>query len=139
MKTLTDALAKLIEALSKLLEKLFSAKTIWFIVIVAALLASLLLGYGNGSLPVVGDCRWLLLGASDLLGLCTFINGTNTTTPVTPGQKQWIGLILLVAIIMIAIKVVLLVIQGLIWVIKWLRDKLFVQPNPSRQREQGEP
>jgi hypothetical protein len=140
----------LIDALTKLFEKLFSAKMIWFIVVVVALLAFLLLWYGNGSLTVAGvtaagcDSRPSLTPpVNDLLGLCTFINGPAATptapataaaaaTPATPaaaGQKQWIGLILLAAIILIGVKVVLLVIQGLMWVIKWLRDKLFMPPS----------
>jgi hypothetical protein len=150
----------LIDALTKLLEKLFSAKMIWFIVVVVALLASLLLWYGNASLPLL---TWGCEGrpgsptptaaatpmpaaaatpvptatatptagtiptatstptAQDGLGLCDFINGPG-------GQKQWIGLIALAAIIMIGIKVVTWVVQGLTWVFKWLRDKLFVPP-----------
>jgi hypothetical protein len=115
----------LMDALTKLLEKLFSAKMIWFIVVVVALLASLLLWYGNGSLPIVGGCK--PDRTNDLLGLCTFIDGKLAEagpppTPATPGQKQRIGLILLVSIILIGVKVVLLVIT-------WLRDKLFVRPS----------
>lgn len=101
----------LIDALSKLLEKLFSSKTLWFVVVVAAILAAVLLLYGNGSLPIVGGC---IEGdtKSDRLGLCTFIDG----------QKRWIGLIALVSIIMIGVKVAS-------WVIKRLWDKLFVRPD----------
>ena len=171
MKPLLDALGKAIKALQPVL---------WFVVVVAALLALLLLWYGNGSLTVAGvTAGGCDSGASDLLGLCTFINGptgvtwiTATTwiTPTTgitgttgitattgitgitptsgiaattgitgitatpgttaaPGQKQWIGLILLAALILIGVKVATWVIQGLISVIKWLRDKLFVQPD----------
>jgi hypothetical protein len=111
---LSEAFAKLVEAFTKLLEKLFSAKTLWLILIIAALLATFLLVYANGTLPVVGGCK----GVNDALGLCDWVQA----------QQKWISLVLLVALIIIAIQVVVWIFQGLVWVIKWLRDKLFVQP-----------